>query len=227
MRVPDLRPPPETEAAGRARTAVWGTVPTNLAGARVQAWRADAVAAPARGDGGGAMFRWLGRVATLLVVAAIAGILLLAFGPVVLPFRSYAVVTGSMQPAIPAGALVFVTPTAPSQLKVGDVITFAPPGRGGQLVTHRIFAIQQADGKRVILTKGDANPAADAWELQPTPTSWRYVFFVPTLGYVWGGSQSYLIRLALILVAALALGLHQLHQGLDSVRRRRPPVATT
>ena len=88
--------------------------------------------------------------------------------------KVYAVATGSMEPTIPDGSVVFVRPRA--AYEVGDVITAFLEGQ--QTYTHRIVKI---DGER-IYTKGDANGDVD-----PTPTKLsrivgKVVFHLPLLG---------------------------------------------
>ncbi len=97
--------------------------------------------------------------------------------------RLLVVTSGSMAPAFQAGdAVVIQAIEDPSQLRVGQVATFWPPG-GDRLVTHRIVDLVSlpvlapdpvtgemtprlgADGEPLerpyIVTKGDANETAD------------------------------------------------------------------
>ena len=53
---------------------------------------------------------------------------------------TYIVTGSSMEPGIHKGALVFVQPIDPSQVRLGDVITFQ---QYGQTTTHRVIAIGQ------------------------------------------------------------------------------------
>ena len=50
-----------------------------------------------------------------------------------------------------------------SELTVGDVITYVPPGMSSPL-SHRIMSITPGDdGELVFTTRGDANDAVDPW----------------------------------------------------------------
>src|SRR5919206_2114030 len=51
------------------------------------------------------------------------------------------VASGSMQPALPLGSLVVVVPRDADAVRVGDVITFSPPG-DNRTVTHRVVDVQ-------------------------------------------------------------------------------------
>ncbi len=70
------------------------------------------------------------------------------------------VVTGSMEPTLRVGDMIIVEETDPSELQVGDIISFYSEQSDirGLLVTHRISQINP-DG--TFITKGDANPAED------------------------------------------------------------------
>ena len=93
--------------------------------------------------------------------------------------RFYAVESGSMSPAVNAGALVVDAPTtATTQYQVGEIITFHPTP--GYTVTHRIVAID-ASG---ITTKGDANTTDDIGQVPPTSVVGRVIVVVPYGGYV-------------------------------------------
>ena len=90
-----------------------------------------------------------------------------------------------MTGTIPKGAVIYSRIMPVEQLRVGDIITFTPPGM--QAVTHRIVAIEPGpDGRPAFRTKGDFNEAADPWNpvTLNEPRQARYVFQVPLLGYV-------------------------------------------
>ncbi len=91
--------------------------------------------------------------------------------------RPYVVLSGSMEPVIKTGSLVFVNHNAKfSDLKVGDVITFKT---GDVVVTHRVHEVK--DGK--IVTKGDANENADGGYVTASTLVGKDVYAVPRLGY--------------------------------------------
>lgn len=75
--------------------------------------------------------------------------------------RWYVVRTPSMGTAAPVGTLLWVEPTAASDLHVGDIITFRPPGLT-TTYSHRIFSIAPNGAMH---TKGDANAGPDTWTL--------------------------------------------------------------
>src|SRR5919199_501373 len=95
------------------------------------------------------------------------------------------VVSGSMQPTLPLGSLVIVVPRDPDAVRVGDVITFSPPGEN-RTVTHRVVDVQGSGTKLRVHTRGDANPVADPWTLTfPTRRTWLVVDDAPWVGRPW------------------------------------------
>ena len=68
--------------------------------------------------------------------------------------------TSSMSPTYPSGTLLVSEPTAPADVRTGDVLTFSAPWRNRALVTHRVRLVEIAeDGARQFITRGDASDA--------------------------------------------------------------------
>ena len=81
--------------------------------------------------------------------------------PVAGSHKILVVLSGSMEPALPAGSLLFVKPLT-SPYAVGDVISFNLP-KVKQFVTHRIVSVQKQESAWVYQTKGDANKENDGF----------------------------------------------------------------
>jgi len=118
---------------------------------------------------------WIAWGLLVLVVLSVGGV---AFTLRAAGYEKYIVRTGSMVPTIRPGDLVIDKP-ASAGYAVGDVITFRH-GESSDLVTHRIFEITAAG----IKTKGDANPAADAWTIPLHFVQGVVVLTVPKGGYI-------------------------------------------
>lgn len=116
----------------------------------------------------------------------LATVVLLAFG--LLPhtgrYRTATVLTGSMRPTLPEGSIVFITPLAPGDLRVGDVVMYQIPVDDRRVVAHRVVEILDGGNHPVIRTKGDANAEADPWvaRLDNGPL-WQVRGAVPKAGY--------------------------------------------
>jgi signal peptidase len=100
---------------------------------------------------------------TLLIITA-AVFLFLAVGPRFLGYQTSTMLTGSMSPLINPGDVVVSIKTPTSQVKAGDIITYAIPVDDHRIETHRVTeVIANPDGTTAVRTKGDANNGADPW----------------------------------------------------------------
>ena len=113
----------------------------------------------------------------MLLLVVIAALLLV---PKLLGYTQYAVISGSMEPNIPVGSIVYDKEVEPEELEIGDVITYRLSG--DTLVTHRIVAID--DATQTVQTKGDANEAEDGTPVPYSEIVGLKAFHVPLLGYI-------------------------------------------
>lgn len=107
----------------------------------------------------------------------------------------YAVLSGSMEPGIPAGGMVF-TDMKKREPKAGDVITYRIENT---TVTHRVVRLE--DGCYV--TKGDANQEEDAVSVLPSRIVGTVCFSLPFLGYVVSYLQNRVILLCVLILYLL------------------------
>ena len=117
---------------------------------------------------------------TVIVLAA----LLLAFlvvGVRLFGIQPYLVLSGSMEPEIHTGAVVYVRAVDPANLQEGDIITFTLAG--DVPVTHRIVAVTEENGQTLYQTKGDANEQADNTLVHPEQILGSPLFSIPYLGF--------------------------------------------
>lgn len=115
---------------------------------------------------------------TIVVVGA-AGVLILSALPQA-KIKVLSVLSGSMEPVMPVGSAVVVKPA--EVYRTDEIISF---NRGGEtLVTHRIVATDLQDGKKVYLTKGDANKDPDSNWIDESQIQGRVLLAIPYLGYV-------------------------------------------
>jgi signal peptidase len=121
--------------------------------------------------------------------------------------RPVIVLSGSMEPDIATGAVVFHRETPAEELQVGDVVTVARPAPSKGDVTHRIAAIEPAaDGVYQLTLRGDANRKDD-----PQPylvrNADKAVLDVPHLGTVLLWMRLNPIQTVVALLALLAFAL--------------------
>lgn len=92
--------------------------------------------------------------------------------------RSFVVLTGSMEPALPVGSIVYVQ--KPKFYKIGDVISFS--NKAGQTITHRISDIINKKNVLYYQTKGDANRAIDNELITQNSIIGKRIASVPFVG---------------------------------------------
>ena len=86
-------------------------------------------------------------------------------------FMMFRVVTGSMEPTIPVGALLLTKEVDIDSVRINDIICFRTQVSEiwGKIVTHRVVGIMDTQWGSVLLeTKGDANLAIDGFFVDST-----------------------------------------------------------
>jgi signal peptidase len=124
------------------------------------------------------------------IIACLCGLLLFANFSHNFPLKSYTVLTGSMQPSIPVGSMVFALPAQHQDLQVGSIITFNSPQEPNKLIVHRIHRIIFEEQQKVYFTKGDNNDAVDNWKIYDLQIQGQAAFYLPYLGYLSGYSKT-------------------------------------
>ena len=119
----------------------------------------------------------------MVVLLALAAVLIV---PVILGYTELAVLTGSMQPTIPVGSLVYGKPVEASELKAGDVCTYYLSD-GETFVTHRVMSIDP--DAQTLVTQGDANEDPDG-DIQFSQVYGRADFHLPYLGIAIQNSRT-------------------------------------
>ena len=114
----------------------------------------------------------------LLVLAAVAAVILV---PMLMGYKEMAVLSGSMEPTIPVGSIVYVKPLDDaSLLEPGDICTYTLTD-GETMVTHRVVSIDPAS--QTLITKGDANDTEDG-AISFSQVFGETQFHLPYLGYI-------------------------------------------
>ena len=149
--------------------------------------------------------RLLTNIFHKLVLLATAVIAILALCLVVPPYFGYTpfiVQSGSMEPAIETGSIVF-TNTKDTDVAVGDIVTYRI-GVGTDMenrVTHRIVALNETG---TFTTQGDANDNPDLHEVAQEDIIGTYAFAIPKAGFFLAKFQEKNMKfIAFIWVAAL------------------------
>ncbi len=117
-------------------------------------------------------------VTTILLIAVIlvAGVIA---GPRLAGLQPYAVLSGSMEPTYHVGSLIYVKAVDPTEVSVGDPITYHA---GDYIVTHRVVRVD-TEGQ-CFYTKGDANETEDGGAVAYESLIGKPMATIPYLGYI-------------------------------------------
>jgi signal peptidase len=165
---------------------------------------------PLRKPAAGRAARWTAGGLLWMAMGLSGGILAAAALPVLIGFRSFVVMSGSMEPAIRVGDVVVTSPASPLGLRPGDVVTFKDPTVPGRLITHRVLRLSARTGSVSVVTKGDANHSVEQWSIPANGRLGIVRYRIPKLGYLLVWLRRPAGRLAFIVLPALGLGLLQL-----------------
>ncbi len=124
------------------------------------------------------------NVVSRILVALVVLLAIALVGVRLVGIKTYAVVSGSMEPTYPTGSLLYVKSIDVKELKVGDAITFMVDE--DTVATHRIIEIIPDEEDSSVLrfrTQGDANETADGTPVHYKNIIGKPVFAIPYLGY--------------------------------------------
>lgn len=141
-------------------------------------------------------------------------------------YEARVVRSGSMEPAIPTGALVLIAPT--QNYGVGDVITYETSARRSLPVTHRIIEVDNSKRVKYYTTKGDANQHTDPKAVAHPQLLGKVLLSIPYIGYAIEFARTPLgfalligIPAAVIILDEFANIMWEFHKYRHGLRRRR------
>lgn len=149
------------------------------------------------------------RTALLLLIVLTGALLVL---PGFLEYKPYTIISGSMEPSIPLGSVVYARSVKPEQVQPGDVIVFYGGRNGDAVTTHRVVENRTVEGE--FITRGDANADND---MLPRPYGsfiGRVELAVPLLGRFLTALSGTAGRAGLLGIVAAIIGLYFLEAGL-------------
>lgn len=118
--------------------------------------------------------------------------------PNLLGYKSFIIVSGSMEPNLNIGDMVIIRETKQEKLQKDDIITFS---ENGNAITHRIVDIINEEGKIRYQTKGDNNNAVDADLVKYENVEGKFVFKIAKVGTIIAKLQN--TGVVIILVCGL------------------------
>lgn len=147
--------------------------------------------------------RGIAVAVTLALVVAVVPFVLFAVPGLVGAEHAFVVLSGSMEPALSPGDIVFVD--ADAAIATGDVITYA----GGDVpITHRV--IDSVDSG--YLTQGDANEDPDSGVVAADTVLGEVTFSIPVVGRIVLWANTSLGYLALVVVPLFLLVANELFE---------------
>lgn len=147
------------------------------------------------------------------VVSSLATILILLIAiflinTKIMGLNQFTVLSGSMEPSIHIGSLLFVAPVEPSEISDGTIITYAMSET--TVVTHRVTDVVELPEDPGVLrfqTKGDANEFADASLVHEKNVIGVPKFVVPYAGFLANYLQNNtrVLSIIFILIAGFSI----------------------
>lgn len=127
-------------------------------------------------------------------------------------YSLFRVVTGSMEPTVPVGALLVCRQTGMDAVQMGDIICFRAQETAifGRMMTHRVTGIfSDLDGNLLFETRGDANLAADGFMVSQANFVGKVIWYTgadSVLSSVFSFFTNKIGFLACIVIPILLLG---------------------
>jgi signal peptidase I len=201
-RIPDQAEPVSAEPAFSSVAAVLSA----------EAAAAADVQPPPAGTGfvrslGTALRELLRGLATAFIATHLS-LLFWSMAPLVMGWTPTVIISGSMEPAVHVGDVVYYAPADVATITDGRMILVKLDD--GRLLSHRLHS-RNEDG--TLSTKGDANPDVDGTAVRPEQVRGVARLIVPHIGKValWGPEhrrQAILWALLTVLALVLARGPH-------------------
>lgn len=132
----------------------------------------------------------------IIVILILVGILLVAYyidnkknarATQVPLYGAYIIVSGSMEPIIKVRDAVLIKRIDnEDDIHEGDVVTYRALDESyyGILITHRVVNIQEENGKKIYITKGDHNSTIDRSSIDFSQIYGKVVMRIPKIGYI-------------------------------------------
>ena len=127
----------------------------------------------------------------------------------ILGIRSFVVSSGSMQPALPVGSVLFIRPALIYSVGV---------------VTHRIVGKSIQTPENIYRVAGDANPQPDSALISQSEIIGRSFSHLPVLGRVAGFTQSRLGFLTLLLIPTFLFITRQTVEIICEIQKVRAAI---
>lgn len=149
--------------------------------------------------------RVISNIIYVVLVTALIINLVLAFQTLINPqkvpnlfgYKSFSIVTGSMEPTIYVNDLIITKNCTQNDIKEHDIITYK---RGDSVVTHRVYKIVNDAGNIYYVTKGDSNYIQDDYKVKYKDIEGKYIGKYSKIGRIVSILKNRKIVIAVILI---------------------------
>jgi signal peptidase I len=188
--------------------------------------------------------KMLGTVVQVILIVALVGIGILSFGTRIPLLANagvsfFAVTSGSMEPTIQTGSLLYAGKYHEDDLKKDDIITYFSydiETNEPSIVTHRIMEVidektvekfadpetgedkERTLRKHEFVTQGDANNAPDARTIPVGNVIGLYKFHLPQIGFITAYSQTSQGFLTMVVAPAAILIVWEMYTLISSIK---------
>ena len=145
---------------------------------------------------GGMFIPALCNIIGTLILIAVIGISIPLALPRILGYEVYYIESGSMEPTLPVGSVVYVEYVNPREVETDDIIAFQ---YDGAVVTHRV--VQNQYFSEEIITKGDANETQDINPVPYRQLIGRVKYHIPYIGPIMMVAASEVGKVYLMVLA--------------------------
>lgn len=151
----------------------------------------------------------IGRITSLILYIILIPIIIFNFTLIIKSFihpnetpdffgyKSFVIVSGSMEPTIMTGDAILVKEVPQNEIKVNDIISFS---QGEMNVTHRVIEIIEENGIKKYKTKGDNNNTEDKEKITYEQIEGKYQFKINQFGIITEILKSKITLIILILM---------------------------
>lgn len=116
-------------------------------------------------------------------------------------YKSFVIVSGSMEPTILKQDAILVKKVPEEEIKVNDIISFTTKNQTN--VTHRVIRIEKENGTKKYTTKGDNNNTEDKEKITYEQIEGKYQLKINQFGIVTQILKSKITLLILVIIIIL------------------------
>jgi signal peptidase len=167
------------------------------------------------------LFNILLNIVVAIFIALAALLMISSFDIPGLPLDARTVLTGSMEPTLPTGSIVFIYPQ--DTYAKDDIVTYQRTDSQLEVpITHRIIEVETGEnGETLFKTKGDANDYPDFEPVRSAEISGKVIFHLPFIGRLLDAAKTPIGFAALIVIPALLVIMDEIKKIIGYLRGRK------